>query len=175
MKLVVIVNGQKFELDIKVNPEREDSYLVNCNGEEIPIEIVETKPTSITLGIGGSIGFFEFIRRYGVLKEVIHSGRSYEVEVKSPRQVELENLLEKYRTSSAGPSVEKVIIAPMPGKILDIYVKPGDKVELGQVVGVLEAMKMENEIGSTVEGIVKEVKLKKGDNVALNQVIIELV
>jgi len=173
MKLVALVNNRRFVIDLEADPSREGAFLVYLNGEEILVEIIELKPTSITLGIGGWVGFFEYSRKHGKLKEVIHANKTYEVEVKSPHQDELEKLLDRFRKGDAGPSVEKQIVAPMPGKILEIYVKQGDKVELGQVVGVLEAMKMENELGSTVEGVVKEVKVKKGDSVVLNQVLIE--
>lgn len=173
MKLVAVINNRRFALDLQADPSREGAFLVYVDGEEVPVEIIELKPTSITLGIGGWVGFFEYARKHGKLKEVIHSNKTYEVEIKSPHQDELEKLLERFRKGDAGPSIEKQILAPMPGKILEVYVKEGDRVELGQVVGVLEAMKMENELGSTVEGVVKEVKVKKGDSVVLNQVLIE--
>ncbi len=173
LKLVAIVNGIRFDVNLTADPERENAFVAEIGGDRLPVEIVELKPTSITMGIGGSVGFFEYSRSHGTLREVIHSGKSYEVEVKTPRQVEMEELLNRFRRKGAGPSAEKQILAPMPGKLLDIYVKPGDKVEIGQVVGVLEAMKMENELGSTVEGKVKEVLVKKGDTVSINQVLIE--
>lgn len=173
MKLIANVNGRKYSVSLKADPERENAFIADVEGEQLEVEIIELKPTSVTLGIGGWVGFFEYDIRHGALKSVIHASRTYEVEVKSPRQDELEALLKKYKSEGAGPSVQKTITAPMPGKILDIYVKPGDSVELGQVVGVLEAMKMENELGSTVEGIVKEVRVKKGDTVAINEVLIE--
>lgn len=57
------------------------------------------------------------------------------------------------------------IEAPMPGTILDIRVKVGDTVYTGQVLAILEAMKMENDITAPQDGIVKEVKIKKGTTV----------
>jgi len=58
-----------------------------------------------------------------------------------------------------------VISAPMPGKILKVLVQPGAQVKNGQNIMVLEAMKMENEILSPSDGVVREVKVKEGDNV----------
>jgi len=174
MEIVVEVSGEKFVVEVLPSVEREGAFIVKVNGEELSTEIVELKPTSITLAVGGWVGFFEYVRKRGKLIEVIHANKTYEVDVRTTQQEELERLLERFRRGDASRSVEKQIVAPMPGKILDIYVKPGDRVELGQVVGVLEAMKMENELGSTVDGVVKEVKVKKGDNVQLNQVLIEL-
>jgi len=64
------------------------------------------------------------------------------------------------------------VTAPLPGVILDIRVSPGDQVEAGQVVAVLEAMKMENDIAAPVAGSVKEVRVTKGQAVALGEVLV---
>ncbi len=60
---------------------------------------------------------------------------------------------------------EGVVSAPMPGKILDIKVKTGDAVKKGQVLLILEAMKMENEIVAPVDGVVKDIMVNAGDSV----------
>lgn len=64
------------------------------------------------------------------------------------------------------------ILAPMPGTIIEVSVKPGDAVEEGQEMLVLEAMKMENPIVATADGTVKEVKVSVDDKVATNQVMV---
>ena len=56
----------------------------------------------------------------------------------------------------------------MPGSILDVKVNVGDKVKFGQTLAILEAMKMENEIRSTTDGVVKEVFVEDNMKVALN-------
>jgi glutaconyl-CoA decarboxylase len=53
----------------------------------------------------------------------------------------------------------------MPGKVLKLHVNVGSQVKNGEMVLILEAMKMENEIFSTVDGTVKELRTKEGDNV----------
>lgn len=63
------------------------------------------------------------------------------------------------------------IIAPIPGKILDIKVKVGDPVSVGQTVATLEAMKMENAVVSTTAGTVKEIPVERGADVATADVI----
>jgi biotin carboxyl carrier protein len=70
--------------------------------------------------------------------------------------------------------MSKQIVAPMPGKVMDILVKTGDEVLEYQEVLVLEAMKMENAIPSPEAGKVKAILVKKDDTVAAKQVLIEL-
>lgn len=59
----------------------------------------------------------------------------------------------------------KPINSPLPGVIVGIKVKVGDKVKAGQVVAMLEAMKMENEIQSEYDGIVLSVNVSQGDSI----------
>ena len=57
------------------------------------------------------------------------------------------------------------VVAPMQGTILDVKVKAGDAVKKGQVVAILEAMKLENEVVSPFDGVVKNVLVSKGQKV----------
>ncbi len=72
------------------------------------------------------------------------------------------------------PAGEGVVTAPMPGKILRILVKEGDKVKTGQGLLVLEAMKMENEIPAPKDGMIKKILVKEGDTVDTGQSLIEI-
>jgi pyruvate carboxylase subunit B len=58
---------------------------------------------------------------------------------------------------------ESAVVSPMPGVIIDVKVKVGDVVSAGDVVAILEAMKMENEIRSSHAGVVKQIMLREGD------------
>jgi biotin carboxyl carrier protein len=64
------------------------------------------------------------------------------------------------------------ILAPMPGTIIEIQVGPGDEVVEGQELLVLEAMKMENPIVSTIDGKIKEINVAVDDKVATKQVML---
>jgi len=66
------------------------------------------------------------------------------------------------------------VVSPMPGTVLDVKVKEGDAVSVGQVVVILEAMKMETEIVSEVAGSVAAVRVKKGDAVDTDTVLVEV-
>lgn len=82
-------------------------------------------------------------------------------------------LLEQMGMSVNGVGGMKDIKAPMPGLILDLKVKPGDEVKKGDVVLILEAMKMENIIKSPGDGVVKDVKVALKQSVEKNQVLIQ--
>lgn len=82
-------------------------------------------------------------------------------------------LLEKMGMNSSGTGSLKDIKAPMPGLILDLKVKTGDEVKKGDVLLILEAMKMENIIKSPGDGVVKEVKVNLKQSVEKNQVLIQ--
>ncbi len=66
------------------------------------------------------------------------------------------------------------ITAPLPGTVLEIKVKVGDEVNDGDVVLILEAMKMESEIVSEVSGTIKAINVNTGDSVQENQLLIEI-
>lgn len=67
-----------------------------------------------------------------------------------------------------------VVEAPLPGRVFQILVKPGDKVKAGDDVLILEAMKMENSIASPFDGVVGQILVEVGDAVAANGAMIEI-
>jgi biotin carboxyl carrier protein len=79
----------------------------------------------------------------------------------------------KHRRPSAESFAEgrQQLVAPMPGKVVRVLVKPGDDVAAGQGVVVVEAMKMQNEIKSPKTGRVVEIRVSAGATVNANQVL----
>ncbi len=71
------------------------------------------------------------------------------------------------------PITGRTIVAPMPGKVISVEVKPGDKVTKGKTVLVYEAMKMENDVASEIDGTVKRVFVHPGDTFGNDAVFIE--
>ena len=72
------------------------------------------------------------------------------------------------------PSGSHKLSAPLPGIIVSVDVKPGDKVKVGQKLLVLEAMKMENNINSDRDGIITKICVSKGDSVMEGDVLVEM-
>ena len=86
----------------------------------------------------------------------------------------LDIMIEEMGYSFNGSKKLNAIHAPMPGIIIDLEVKQGDKVKEGDSILILEAMKMENSIKCPKDGIVKSVHTQKGDAVEKGKLLIEL-
>ena len=72
------------------------------------------------------------------------------------------------------PDLSRYLICPMPGLLVSLNVKEGDKVEAGQPLAVIEAMKMENILRAEKTGVVKAVNAKAGESLAVDSIILEL-
>jgi biotin carboxyl carrier protein len=173
MRIISCINDECFDIEYRVDGEKEGRFIATVEGREVELEIIERKGDSMTLAVDGRVGFYEFTKDKGRITGVVHANRTFHAEVKNPQQEQLEHLLAEMGAGGASAG-EQHVAAPMPGKILAVRVKAGDKVEAGQVVLVLEAMKMENEIASSGEGTVRSVKCQTGANVNTGDVLIEI-
>jgi biotin carboxyl carrier protein len=72
------------------------------------------------------------------------------------------------------PVNPKIILSFIPGTVLDIYIKTGDMVKKGDVLMILDAMKMQNKLKCPMDGKVKSIEVKKGDKVSKGTVLVEL-
>jgi propionyl-CoA carboxylase alpha chain len=73
----------------------------------------------------------------------------------------------------APPDLSKFVLSPMPGLLVDVAVTPGQKVQAGERVAVIEAMKMENVLFAAADGVVKKVVAAKGESLTVDQMIVE--
>ncbi len=156
---------------------------VDENGQQRHLTLNGTAYAADWLPIGSAGGAASGAGRYSLLI----NNRSYEVVVRrleaddeggqryevllagQPYEVRLEDERERALASLAGghESGDATIKAPMPGLVVNIPVAVGDAVQRGQTVAVLEAMKMENDLGAPRGGVVKEIKVVAGQ--AVNQ------
>jgi 3-methylcrotonyl-CoA carboxylase alpha subunit len=81
---------------------------------------------------------------------------------------------ERIEPGSSGAEDEGGLVAPMPGKVLEVLVAQGDVVEAGTPLMVLEAMKMEHRIVAAADGTVVAVHFQAGDQVAQGAVLLDL-
>ncbi len=131
------------------------------NGNKYSVEIKDFESNQATIEVNGTL---------------------YEVEVhKEIKQPKTPKLVRKEVPSPAGSDqIQKSsgqsfsVRAPLPGTILEIYVKQGDKIAVGQNLLNMEAMKMENNIKADKEGTIANIKVSTGDNVLQDDVLIEM-
>ena len=76
------------------------------------------------------------------------------------------------KSSSSARADLNMLTAPLPGTVIEIFVRPGEHIEAGQVVVVIEAMKMKNSIRSTRAGTVAVVLVSPGETVAHKQALV---
>jgi propionyl-CoA carboxylase alpha chain len=109
------------------------------------------------------------IRRAGRGWELQTRGRTHKVQVLPPHVAELS----KHMIEKVPPDLSRLLLAPMPGLLTRLDVAVGDKVEPGQPVAVMEAMKMENILRAGRAATVKATPAEPGDSLAVDQVIVE--
>jgi len=145
-------------------------YKFKINGTEYAVDIIDVDGDMATVAVNGS----NF--------EVEVEGMAVKPASKTPKVVktavvgvpEAPAPVERKQAPAAGGGAANAIKAPLPGVILSIDVKVGETVKVGQRLFVLEAMKMENNIDSDREGIVREIKIDKGDSVLEGDVIMTI-
>jgi len=130
----------------------------SASGVETMLLVVDGQPRVAT------------VERDGTTTRVWVGGTPIEVDVRTPA----EQLLERFGLDTGDAAADREVHAPMPGLVLRVLVAPGDAVEAGQGVVVLEAMKMENELTAPVAGTVAAVHASPGDAVGKNDLLVEL-
>ena len=109
------------------------------------------------------------IERLMLAYRVMHHGAQLEVRVLSPRAAQLNALM----PFKAPPDLSKFLLSPMPGLLVEVAVQAGQTVRAGERLATIEAMKMENVLLATRDGVVAKVLAAKGESLAVDQVIME--
>jgi biotin carboxyl carrier protein len=112
----------------------------------------------------------EIVRSRQNKYEILFNDISYEFTVETPFSMQRMKVLKKQK----GKAEKEYIKAPMPGKIIDVLVREGGQVLRGESVVILEAMKMQNEILSPVNGHIVKVSAKPNTNVMKDDLLVEI-
>ena len=170
MKFDLLIDGKVYNVELGI-------------GKTITIEVdgkifqAETKKTS--KGLTVKVEKKEFLVRFeGAYISI--DGHKHAVEVRNLRRGKPSCLNAKDETDDVKGgkpaykvlSGEGIIHPPMPGRVISIKVKEGDSVKIGSPILVLEAMKMQNEVVSNLDGIVREIKVSEGDLVESEDVLV---
>ena len=139
-----------------------NKYQYKVQGVDYDVEIEEVEGNVAKVNVNG-------IRFYVEMKQPINATSTLKkVHVEAPKPVARPSV-----APAAAPAAEKPMAAgtgspvkaPLPGTVIDVKVNVGDTVKVGDVVLVLEAMKMQNNIESEFEGTVTSIVVKQGESV----------
>jgi len=161
-----IVSHKNREQHVKVEECHPGQYKVLLDGKEYQVDYLEPRNNLLSLIIDG--------RSYEVDMDAADNSDMYGVDVLGDH-FEIEVIEEKRkklaRKLSAGPSGRQEIKSPMSGIVWKILVREGELVESGQVLIILEAMKMKNEIKAPLAGCVSALKAREGVPVATGDLL----
>lgn len=170
MKYQVQVDGQQVEVEVL---QQGSQFQVIIDGRAYQADLYEVSNTS----------FLSLIIDHRSLEFLVEKDRKRRGHYRVLRDTELYSVAVRPRTptNSLLPSqatvfaeVENTVRAPMPGVIVELHVAPGDSIEKGQRLLIIEAMKMQNALRSPRAGTVKGVLVSKGERVAHDQVLVVL-
>lgn len=173
MPYISTTNNQSYTIVTDTENQQE----ITIDGQPLRIDWQQLAPLAADVkdktAIGGRYSLLMGSKSYEVYARAINksdsSGSWYEIVVAGQRfEVHVEDEREKALSGSiksAREAGEAIVRAPMPGLVLGIPFEQGTKVERGQTVAILEAMKMENDLASPIAGTIKEVKVAKGQTV----------
>lgn len=136
------------ELDIKEFSQGNFSVMKGADSHEIRIQNIDKEKKIVYVSINGKATSFS-------IKD------------------KMDLLLEKLGFDTTKSTKMNQLKAPMPGLVIEYFVKEGDEVQAGDKLMILEAMKMENVIKATGEGKIKKLVVSKGNTVEKNQLLIE--
>ncbi|MCK4427998.1 MAG: biotin/lipoyl-binding protein [candidate division Zixibacteria bacterium] len=164
MELEFSVEEQTYKLEVD---HKDGKYLVRLGDKQYNVDSQSISENCLSLLVDGK-AYTVFIAEGEGKKYISLQGEQFCVE-EAKAEIEARSLAES-DTLKGAPT----IASPMPGKVVKILVGEKDKVEKGQGLVIVEAMKMENEIRSPSAGVVKKINFKEGDLVDAAELIIEL-
>ena len=166
MKFEVWLIGPSGKKLRTVQLERDAGCLkISLDGRSVDADVVEIDPATLSVLLEGQSYEVRLTQSpEGVLK--IQAGlQEFAAEVADPRA------WRGRQHGSLEAEGRQQVLAPMPGKVIRLLVNPGDRVEAGQGLLVVEAMKMQNEIRSPKSGIVERLQVTEGQPVNAGEVL----
>jgi biotin carboxyl carrier protein len=147
LKQTIRIGKRDYEVKLKAD-EKYGTYILWKN-RKYPVEIIRSSQNKY---------------------EILFNDISYTFTVETPFSLQRMKVL----NSKRGKTEREIIKAPMPGKIIDVMVREGSTVVRGEPVVILEAMKMQNEILSPVNGTIIKVSAKANTNVMKDDLLVEI-
>ncbi|HHL34014.1 MAG TPA: acetyl/propionyl/methylcrotonyl-CoA carboxylase subunit alpha [Desulfobulbaceae bacterium] len=165
-----VVIAEEQQHPVTVRPYQADcGYRVFCNGQQYCVQTDWSFCQDILRATIGDNRLAFQVARDGLGYRIIHRGKTTKALVLTPQTAELHLLMPKKRVDDRA----KVLLAPMPGLLVQLRVEEGHVVKAGQELAVIEAMKMENVLRAAVDGVIGKVCCNRGDSLNVDQVILE--
>jgi biotin carboxyl carrier protein len=156
--------GREHRLDVR--RDREGLH-VRLDDREFLVDLLQVDPDLYSLLIGGRSYEIDVLETEDAFV-VLVAGQPFRVEIQDEQQQRLRAAVGKGEAKVG----KRVVTAPMPGKVVKLLVRPGDAVNPGDGIIVVEAMKMENELKAPASGTVKEIRVEEGKAVSGGDVLV---
>jgi biotin carboxyl carrier protein len=162
MKYYATIEDETFEIEINQLGE------LCIDGNCVPVDFQSISGSSIYSVLLGQASYEALVEARDDCYEVLLQGTLYRVCVEDERIRRLAHAARGF----APPSGEIAIKAPMPGLIIDVPVQEGQVIAEGDVLVILESMKMENELRAPRSGVIRQVRVQTGDSVEQHQTLV---
>jgi biotin carboxyl carrier protein len=164
MKYISTIDGKEFEVEVA------DDRHIRIGDRVFEVDFVSVSGQPVFSLILDGKSYEAFVYQGDENWEVLLRGQQYQVQVEDEREKRL-------KTSAGGGSAEGgefQLKAPMPGLVISILVEEGQEVKKGQVLLVLESMKMQNELKAPRDGVIGRVRVKAGESVEQKQSLLSV-
>ncbi len=170
MKYQVVCEGTEYEIEV-IGSADDGGFELRIEGERIPVVLDGVAEPISRIALGDRQFEFGYVReaeegRY----HVVLDGIDYSVELDDARMARYRSTLDREEVLSG----ELLVRAPIPSLVVGVEISVGDRVEVGQRLLVLDAMKLENEILATETGEVTEIAVGEGDVVERDQLLLKI-
>jgi propionyl-CoA carboxylase alpha chain len=164
---VLELDGQQHRVTVSANGKgarvlvEGEAHVVETLGRVPPFGVVEARVNGAPIAVQ--------VDRRGTGFRLTHHGRQHMMRLLTPRAAELQRLM----LPKVAPDLSRYLLCPMPGLVVSIAVSAGDRVEAGQVLATVEAMKMENILRAEKAATVLKLHASAGESLAVDAVILE--
>jgi len=145
-------------------------YVIEVDDRKYDLDVIMVEPGIYSILYQGNSFNLELIEGDDSKNYIVNTyARTFKIEV-----IDAESKYLRSRGNGKNMEADKNIYSPMPGKVIKVLAKVGDRVTIGQTLVVVEAMKMQSEFKATSDREVTGVFIKEGDTVNAHQVMIHL-
>ena len=167
-ELVATVDKKSYKIHLEYEG---DAMMMTIDGKKVKVENagLEKERPIVDAKVNGEDVKVQYFEPTTEGYNMQYCGGNFNVILRSARAEELS----KFMIPKVKPDTSKFLASPMAGSLVKVHVKEGDRIEAGQALAVVEAMKMQNELYAQKTCVVKKIYFKPGQNLALDDVIMD--